>query len=89
MTPAELETICQRLYGPRWQSAFARDIARERETINRWARGRSPIPKAVVAWLEGRHSAQHSPYRGYTWEDVAVIVQENRILKEQLKSTKG
>ena len=52
MTPQELETICQRLYGPRWQSAFARDIARERETINRWARGKSPIPKAVEVWLE-------------------------------------
>jgi hypothetical protein len=51
MTPAELDAICQRLYGPRWQSAFARDIARERETVNRWARGRSPIPKAVERWL--------------------------------------
>ena len=52
MTPEELAAACRLLYGERWQSAFARDIARERETINRWARGRSPIPQAVVAWLD-------------------------------------
>lgn len=52
MTPDELAAACCLLYGARWQSALARDIARERETINRWARGRSPIPKAVERWIE-------------------------------------
>lgn len=52
MTSDGLATACQRLYGKRWQAAFARDIARERETINRWATGKYPIPKAVERWLE-------------------------------------
>lgn len=56
MTPAELACACRLLYGKRWQAAFARDIARERETVNRWAKGRYPIPQAVVEWLEKRIS---------------------------------
>lgn len=51
MTPAQLAEIATRLYGPRWQAALARDIARPKETVNRWARGRSPIPLAVQKWL--------------------------------------
>lgn len=51
MTPADLAAACRQLYGERWQAPFSREIARERETVNRWARGRSPIPKAVVRWL--------------------------------------
>lgn len=52
MTPNELATACLLLYGERWQSALARDIARERETVNRWAQGKYPIPKAVERWIE-------------------------------------
>jgi len=52
MTPDALNAACRLLYGERWQSALARDIARERETINRWARAKNPIPKAVERWIE-------------------------------------
>jgi hypothetical protein len=92
MTPAQLEAICLQFYGHGWQTTLAMDIARERETVNRWARGRSPIPKAVVRWLEEqlkRRKDHTSPYRGYTWEDVAMLLQENRVLKEQLQTSKG
>lgn len=60
MTPDELAAAGRQLYGDRWQSAFARDIARERETVNRWARGRSPIPKAVGRWLERKLKAERN-----------------------------
>ena len=63
MTPTTLAVICQGLYGARWQSAFARDIARERETVNRWARGRYPIPKAVEDWLIDRLSGAALEFR--------------------------
>lgn len=59
MKPEELAAACQQLYGKRWQAAFARDIARERETVNRWARGRFPIPKAVVEWLNRKRALTH------------------------------
>ena len=60
MTPSELAAACIPIYGNRWQSAFARDIARERGTVNRWAKGKSRIPRTVERWLE-RHQAASQP----------------------------
>lgn len=68
MTSAELTAACRLLYGDSWQSALARDIARERETVNRWATGKYPIPKAVIDWLErefqGRGWNLHNATKG-------------------------
>lgn len=52
MTPAELSALATRLYGKRWQSALARAVARELRTVNRWATGVSPIPKAIQRWIK-------------------------------------
>jgi hypothetical protein len=52
MTPAEMTSICETLYGPRWQPILARELVREPRTIRRWKSGESPIPKAVARWLE-------------------------------------
>lgn len=51
MTPADLAALCAKLYGDHWQTKLARDLGRPRSTVNRWARGRSPIPKEVERWL--------------------------------------
>jgi len=54
MTPAELNSICEKRYGPRWQSALARELVRDPRTIRRWASGECPVPKVVVEWLRAR-----------------------------------
>lgn len=51
MTPADLAALCVKLYGDRWQAALARDLGRPRSTVNRWARGKFPVPKEVERWL--------------------------------------
>ena len=37
MTPSELASLASVVYGPRWQSAFARDFATSLRTVQRWA----------------------------------------------------
>lgn len=54
MTPAELRTIGERLYGPRWQTQLARALVRDTRTVRRWLAGKSPIPAIVVSWLTDR-----------------------------------
>ena len=50
MTPEELHTIGKRLYGWGWQTKLASEIAYHRTTVERWRRGKLPIPE---------HAAKH------------------------------
>lgn len=55
MTPDELTTLCETIYGKTgWQTKLARDLVREPRTIRRWKAGKAPIPQKVQAWLRER-----------------------------------
>jgi hypothetical protein len=64
VTTAELTSICEKLYGPRWQSALARELVRDPRTIRRWASGECPVPKVVVEWLGRREASEE--FTGHT-----------------------
>ena len=60
MTPAELRTIGERLYGDGWQSKLAKSLVRDDEThvnvrtVRRWAAGQVDVPPAVAELLRLR-----------------------------------
>ena len=61
MDKADFITRCEAIYGPRWQSALARDLVRDIRTIRRWKSGESPVPKVVVEWLEKKREQKGTP----------------------------
>jgi len=48
MTPAEINTLGGKLFGPRWKSALAREIGLTYRQILRYSIGEAPIPKVVA-----------------------------------------
>lgn len=64
MTPAELAALASAVYGPRWQSAFARDFDTALRTVQRWARDGIEKPAtagAVRRFLTERAALRVSP----------------------------
>ena len=51
MNRDKLREIGAALYGPRWQSALARDLNVHRDSVRGWARGRTAISEGVAADL--------------------------------------
>lgn len=55
MTPAELRTMGERLYGPRWQTKLARALEINQRTVRRWLAGsfsiRPPVAMAIRALI--------------------------------------
>jgi len=56
MTPATLRTAGEALYGPRWQSALARDLGVSDRTMRRWVAGdEAPnLSRELTALLRAR-----------------------------------
>ena len=51
MTPTQLERVGIALYGARWQTDLARDLAVADRSVRRWASGQNPIPASLVGEL--------------------------------------
>lgn len=50
MTPRDtIEAAAALMYGGEWQSPLARDLGVAVRTVQRWARGDSPVPARVPA----------------------------------------
>jgi hypothetical protein len=47
ITPSELASRGRALYGQRWQTALAEDLAINDRTMRRWLSGESPIPDNI------------------------------------------
>lgn len=47
MTPADLRTYGEALFGPRWQSDMARALSVSDRTIRYWLAGNKPLPDGV------------------------------------------
>lgn len=47
MTPDEMESAAQIIYGMRWQTALARALGVTDRTVRRWYAGEAPIPGPV------------------------------------------
>jgi hypothetical protein len=53
ITASDFSTTVPRLIGPRgWKSRFARQIGRNRSTVNRWANGEEEVPPYAIAIIE-------------------------------------
>lgn len=64
MTASDLASLASAIYGPRWQSAFARDFDTALRTVQRWARDGIDKPAtagAVRRFLEERARLRISP----------------------------
>jgi hypothetical protein len=48
MTPTDLRTIGERLYGPRWQTKLARALPVNPRTVRRWLSGERQIRPLVA-----------------------------------------
>jgi hypothetical protein len=53
MSPDELLACGRALYGDRWQTSLAQDLAVAGRTMRRWVAGESPIPDSVESKLRG------------------------------------
>lgn len=51
MTPDELAARGRALYGERWQTSLAQDLAVADRTMRRWLAGESPIPEGINSEL--------------------------------------
>jgi len=51
LTPTQLERVGIALYGARWQTDLARDLAVADRSVRRWASGQNPIPASLVGEL--------------------------------------
>jgi hypothetical protein len=58
MTPAELRSIGERLYGPRWQTKLARALPVSPRTIRYWLSGKRRIRPVIAERIRGLFSAQ-------------------------------
>lgn len=47
MSPEELNKMASEIYGRNWQAPLARFLECDPVTVNRWARGRRPVPHTV------------------------------------------
>lgn len=63
MTPSDITTLCQRLYGdPKrpgkrgWRVKAADDLMVHRCTFARWCKGTWPIPGVYVRYLRAKES---------------------------------
>lgn len=57
MTPRQFRTRAEKLFGPRWQSWFARKIGKDPATVRRWVMepeqpSAAPVPEEVEALIE-------------------------------------
>jgi plasmid maintenance system antidote protein VapI len=52
VTPDELVTLGQQLYGVRWQTPLARALGVNPRTLQRWVSGQNAIPDTVAADLK-------------------------------------
>lgn len=52
MTPTQLTKLGERIYGPGWQSALARDLGKNDRTVRRWLAGDFNIPDTIVEELD-------------------------------------
>lgn len=72
MTPNLLRRVGEALFGERWQSSLARDLAVSDRTMRRWAAGDVPIPHAVavdlVAVLVSREAERNA-----VWQEVIAL----------------
>lgn len=59
MTPLELESRASALYGPDWQSPFARRVRVDARTVRRWKAENNPIPNWVGAFLDVLERNEH------------------------------
>lgn len=73
MLPSDLAALASAVYGPRWQSAFARDFDTALRTVQRWARDGIEKPAtagAVRRFLEERAALRVSPPPSDGYSDV-------------------
>ena len=52
MTPKQLKSAGEALYGPRWQSALARRLGVDDRTVRRWLAGDREIPGPAIAAID-------------------------------------
>ena len=52
MTPGELRTIGERLYGPRWQTKLARALPVNARSVRRWLSGERNIRPVIAARIK-------------------------------------
>lgn len=61
MTPAQLKTIGEALYGTNWQSALAREIGVNDRTVRYWADGTRPwsalLPEKLAKLLYAKRES--------------------------------
>lgn len=62
MTPEEITTLSQTLYGRRWRGPLARALGTDWDTVNGWATGRHAISRRYREKI--RQLAAHE----LTWE---------------------
>lgn len=53
MTPDELRTAGEALYGPRWQCQLARTLGVNDRSVRRWLTGELVVPVAVALAIRG------------------------------------
>jgi len=51
MTPTELRTIGEALWGERWQTSLAQAVGVSSRTVRRWLAGSWPVPVEIQAAL--------------------------------------
>lgn len=64
ISPADLAALAEPVYGPRWQSALARDMSVAVRTVQRWARDgvdRPATAESVRRFLEERRRLTIAP----------------------------
>lgn len=53
MTPSELKTAGERLYGPKWRQPLAARLGVNIATLRRWTSGKKPIRATAALAVEG------------------------------------
>lgn len=53
---ADIHTLAGAIYGPRWQSALAREMRVNVRTVQRWAADPDRVEPWVIQWLEARRT---------------------------------
>lgn len=56
MTPHELRTIGERLFGPRWQTSLARALPVTARSVRHWLSGHHPIREVIARRIRALES---------------------------------
>jgi len=82
MTPRQLKTLGELLYGRRWKTYLANDVGVDRRTVMCWAQKEWTMPAARAKAIMGWPASGSSPDLELAKEGGAILLMNERLRRK-------